>query len=450
MKRFLAALLALMLASPAWAGWTNVFSSGPSSPNFFSWTTDGTKIYIVDGNSSPRMWSISTSAWARLSDPSIFSGNLLGLAYDSASGKIIGVGSGGSYADAGYSIYTIATPAWAQDTTTTGLGRIRGATPHVYGSSNFVFTSVVDGTNPASARLLGLTSFGNSLTSLDTAASTSNAYISSGSTLCRNSSTSLTAFWLRNDSKIDYKGYGAGSALYSAVTGTSIATSANIISQAICWPTQNLALVVPAYTAGNSTALVVNSSGTAVINQSLTGLFRGGAVSPDDTALLIAKNDGTVYSSNGSANFADTGIGTPSLSGATIYALVTLSSHVYLLAGDGKAWKYTASPSTSFTADKTTCSAPCSVSFTNATTTVAAPPVTSWSWTFGDSGTSSSQSPTHVYAAAGTYTVALSATNADGSETQTRTNYITVSASSRQRKRGPFGTQPFGSIPFSP
>lgn len=43
---------------------------------------------------------------------------------------------------------------------------------------------------------------------------------------------------------------------------------------------------------------------------------------------------------------------------------------------------------------------------------------TSWSWTFGDGGTSTQQNPNHTYAANGTYTVCLTATNAGGSSTQ--------------------------------
>jgi PKD repeat protein len=51
---------------------------------------------------------------------------------------------------------------------------------------------------------------------------------------------------------------------------------------------------------------------------------------------------------------------------------------------------------------------------------------TSWSWTFGDGGTSTAQNPSHTYTAAGTYTVALTATNTYGSDTETKTGYITV------------------------
>ena len=53
--------------------------------------------------------------------------------------------------------------------------------------------------------------------------------------------------------------------------------------------------------------------------------------------------------------------------------------------------------------------------------------VTSWSWNFGDGGTSTAQNPGHTYAAAGDYTVSLTVTGPGGSDTATRTNYIHVS-----------------------
>jgi Zn-dependent metalloprotease len=51
---------------------------------------------------------------------------------------------------------------------------------------------------------------------------------------------------------------------------------------------------------------------------------------------------------------------------------------------------------------------------------------TSWSWNFGDTGTSSAQNPSHQYTAAGTYTVTLTATNAAGSDQEVKIDYITV------------------------
>jgi PKD repeat protein len=52
---------------------------------------------------------------------------------------------------------------------------------------------------------------------------------------------------------------------------------------------------------------------------------------------------------------------------------------------------------------------------------------TSWSWTFGDGGTSLLQNPSYVYNAVGTYTVSLTATNALGNDTSTQVDYIIVS-----------------------
>ncbi len=67
--------------------------------------------------------------------------------------------------------------------------------------------------------------------------------------------------------------------------------------------------------------------------------------------------------------------------------------------------------------------APLAVSFTDSSTN--AP--TSWSWTFGDGGSSSTaQNPSHTYNAVNNYTVALTATNAGGNNTMTKTNYVAV------------------------
>ena len=51
---------------------------------------------------------------------------------------------------------------------------------------------------------------------------------------------------------------------------------------------------------------------------------------------------------------------------------------------------------------------------------------TSWSWTFGDTGSSTLQNPGHSYTAVGSYSVALTATNAYGNNTKTRASYVTV------------------------
>jgi PKD repeat protein len=84
----------------------------------------------------------------------------------------------------------------------------------------------------------------------------------------------------------------------------------------------------------------------------------------------------------------------------------------------------TPAPVAGFSANITNGTAPLSVGFTDQSTGTP----TSWSWSFGDNGTSTVQSPSHTYTTAGIYTVNLTATNAGGSNTSTRTGYITVRA----------------------
>ncbi|MDD1687852.1 DUF3344 domain-containing protein, partial [Methanoregula sp.] len=81
-------------------------------------------------------------------------------------------------------------------------------------------------------------------------------------------------------------------------------------------------------------------------------------------------------------------------------------------------------PVASFRANKTEGDQPLVVKFTDASTNTP----TSWSWDFGDSGSSAEQNPVHRYTTTGTYTVSLTATNAAGSNQVTRTRYISVIA----------------------
>ena len=79
-------------------------------------------------------------------------------------------------------------------------------------------------------------------------------------------------------------------------------------------------------------------------------------------------------------------------------------------------------PVANFSGTPTSGAAPLTVSFTDQSTGVP----TSWSWNFGDAGTSTSQNPSHQYLNAGAYTVTLTASNVCGSDPETKTNYITV------------------------
>ncbi len=82
-------------------------------------------------------------------------------------------------------------------------------------------------------------------------------------------------------------------------------------------------------------------------------------------------------------------------------------------------------PTVSFSADVLfSCDVPQLVNFTNTSSGSGA---LTYSWDFGDAGTSTLTDPTHNYTAAGTYTVSLTATDPIGcSATSTQTDYITV------------------------
>jgi len=60
--------------------------------------------------------------------------------------------------------------------------------------------------------------------------------------------------------------------------------------------------------------------------------------------------------------------------------------------------------------------APCTVTFTNTSQNAV-----TYSWDFGDNGTSTTESPSHIYTTGGTFTVTLIATNANGSNTIQKT-----------------------------
>ncbi|MFC2140988.1 PKD domain-containing protein [Acidobacteriota bacterium] len=74
-----------------------------------------------------------------------------------------------------------------------------------------------------------------------------------------------------------------------------------------------------------------------------------------------------------------------------------------------------------FTAYPTAGGLPLTVNFTDQSAMAS-----SWSWDFGDGGTSTEENPTHTYTSSGVYTVTLTASNDCGSDTEVKTNYITV------------------------
>jgi len=99
-------------------------------------------------------------------------------------------------------------------------------------------------------------------------------------------------------------------------------------------------------------------------------------------------------------------------------------------------------PTAGFSATPTSGEAPLAVTFTNSSSGA-----TSYSWDFGDGGTSTATNPSHSYTAVGTYTVSLTATNAYGSDTETKTNYITVACT--EPTASFTGTPTSGEVPLT-
>ncbi|MBC2717235.1 MAG: PKD domain-containing protein [Desulfobacteraceae bacterium] len=82
-------------------------------------------------------------------------------------------------------------------------------------------------------------------------------------------------------------------------------------------------------------------------------------------------------------------------------------------------------PIAGFSGSPTIGVAPLTVVFTDSST--AYDGISSWTWGFGDGGTSDLQAPDHTYNTEGVYTVYLTVTDSDGSsDTLTRSKYITV------------------------
>ncbi len=75
-----------------------------------------------------------------------------------------------------------------------------------------------------------------------------------------------------------------------------------------------------------------------------------------------------------------------------------------------------------FSASPTSGRAPLTVQFTDESIG----DVDTWSWTFGDGGTSPDSDPQHTYTDSGTYSVTLEVDGTSGSDTLTRTSYINV------------------------
>jgi PKD repeat protein len=99
-------------------------------------------------------------------------------------------------------------------------------------------------------------------------------------------------------------------------------------------------------------------------------------------------------------------------------------------------------PTLSFSGTPTSGTAPLTVQFTVSSS--GAP--TSWSWDFGDGGTSTERDPTYTYVIPGTYTVILTANYPEGSNPVTKSSYITVNRGSGSANSPLTPLAPLGAI----
>ncbi len=93
---------------------------------------------------------------------------------------------------------------------------------------------------------------------------------------------------------------------------------------------------------------------------------------------------------------------------------------------DMGAYENVATPIADFSANPIEILAGGTVQFTDLSNTFGSWTETTWSWNFGDTGTSSTQNPSHQYNTAGKYSVSLTVQTAEGSDNETKTAYIVV------------------------
>ena len=174
-----------------------------------------------------------------------------------------------------------------------------------------------------------------------------------------------------------------------------------------------------------SQELAFDFSPIANFSSSLTNVTEGDIIqftdlstNHPDTWLWNFGDGGSSILQNPTYTFNTAGTYSVSLDAGNTYGTNTELKTSYITVSE-----LVVAPVAEFEASATTITEGESITFTDQSTNVP----TSWSWDFGDGGTSTVQNPSNTYTTAGTYTVSLIVTNTAGSDTETKTSYITVS-----------------------
>jgi len=173
-----------------------------------------------------------------------------------------------------------------------------------------------------------------------------------------------------------------------------------------------------------SQELAFDFSPIANFSSSLTNVTEGDIIqftdlstNHPDTWLWNFGDGGSSILQNPTYTFNTAGTYSVSLDAGNTYGTNTELKTSYITVSE-----LVVAPVAEFEASATTITEGESITFTDQSTNVP----TSWSWDFGDGGTSTVQNPSHTYTTAGAYTVSLTATNTAGTDSETKSNYILV------------------------
>jgi len=171
--------------------------------------------------------------------------------------------------------------------------------------------------------------------------------------------------------------------------------------------------ISPTTANNDETELVINLTGDYFLDDMTVKLIRAGESDIPATAVAVYS-----YTSAGATfNLQGAAVGSWSMYVQTPFGNATLAEAFDITCAD---------PAADFNAAPKQGPPPLTVQFANATVEYEGCEVVTWSWTFGDGGTSDLKNPQHIYDTPGAYTVSLTATSATGSDTMTKQNYIQV------------------------